>query len=133
MQVDLTVTISVILGLAAIVVPVIGQIISAIHDSYVRKIEIAEKRFTDFDLHRRAILENAVSALGGCVTKNDIDQLRDAGEALSLALSYLDDNTYKEALNVLSYVTNREKFKLSSLNAVIEGISTILRTIPKPH
>ena len=132
MQFDLTVTISVILALVAIIVPVIGQGISACHDTKVKQLEFENKQFIDFDLHKREILEQAISDLSKCLVNGTVSAFEKVGVSLGKALPYLSGDIHNYALTILGYAYDEKTVDKDIITEVIEGLSKSLQTITKP-
>ena len=75
-EIDLSLSISVILALCAIVSPILVAIINNIHHTKVRKLEIQQDQYRNTILHQRDVFENYSTAL------------KDYGEFYFAALSY---------------------------------------------
>jgi len=132
MQFDLTVTISVILALVAIIVPVIGQWISAHHDTKVKQLEFENKQFTNFDLHKREILEQAISDLSKCAVNGTVSAYEKVGVSLGKALPYLDKQTYLLAIQIINSAHEDDGVDKNTILYAIEGLCSCLQTITKP-
>ena len=133
MSFDFTITISVILGFSAIFVPLLGNIVSACHDTKIKKLELSESTHKNYILHKRDILEDAISHLGKFSTVDTVESLSGAGEALAKALPYLDGETYQQALKVLNFMLANDSFDTVAIKRSIEGITVLLKQIEESH
>ena len=87
-KVDLTVTISVILGCAAVISPIATTIISSIFQYRIKKLELREKRYQENVIYRRKIFEDYLRATGSCIASASSESLRDYGRSYFLAYTY---------------------------------------------
>lgn len=128
MQVDLTITISVILALTAIIVPVIGTIISSVHDTKIKRLELEQQRFSAIDLHKREILEQAISDLAKCRANFEFNNIVKASSSLSKALPYLD-KSYNTAVTIIGCTDSENVLIYDYIDSTIDELSNLLRTI----
>lgn len=138
MNVDLTITISVILGLSSTIVPVIGQIITAHHGTKIKRMEIEEGRFTTFEIHKRDLLEQAISDLANFSVCPKSETLSEACISLSRVLPYLTDTGYSTARILLDTEYYSPENKTDFADEVIDEMRNLLQTItmsskPKWH
>lgn len=87
-EIDLSLSISVILALCAIVSPILVAIINNIHHTKVRKLEIQQDQYRNTILHQRDVFENYLKHAGRCIYFADSTALKDYGEFYFAALSY---------------------------------------------
>ena len=108
-SVDLTLTVSVILGLSAIVSPILVAIINNHHQYKMKKLEYKQKEYEANILYRRKIYENFLSSLNKvCHVHND-ENITSYAESYSLAYIYLPDYVQKD-LGTLNLLIGRHKF-----------------------
>lgn len=95
-KIDLTITISVIVALCAIISPVLTAIIN---NRYLAKSEESkqkQKSYENTTLHKREIFENYMMYAGQCIYYSDPDALKNYGKyyfpALMLVPAYLRPN-----------------------------------------
>lgn len=91
-RIDLTVTISVIIALCAIISPTITSIINNRHQLKIKKLELQEKRNENTIFYQRTIFENYLKYSGECVTYFDSQAFRQYGEYYLVALMYASDD-----------------------------------------
>lgn len=87
-EIDLSLSISVILALCAIVSPILVAIINNIHHTKIRKLEIQQDQYRNTILHQRDVFENYLKHAGRCIYFADSTALKDYGEFYFAALSY---------------------------------------------
>ena len=91
-RIDLTVTISVIIALCAIISPTITSIINNRHQLKIKKLELQEKRNENTIFYQRTIFENYLKYSGECVTYFDSHAFRQYGVYYLVALMYASDD-----------------------------------------
>lgn len=92
MKIDLTVTISVILTLTAIVSPIATSIINNVHNSKIRKMELRHENLQTVIHHRNAIFENYLRYAGRCIAVADIEASKEYYEYYFLSLLYVSSD-----------------------------------------
>lgn len=96
---DLTVTISVIITLCAIISPILTAIINNRHQFKVLKMEAEQRRFEKTILYRRTIFENYLRFSGKCISHADEESMQEYGEYYLLALMYAPANIKHEMIS----------------------------------
>lgn len=91
-KIDLTVTISVIIALCAIISPILTCLINNRHQLTIRQLESEQKRYESTTIYLRSIFENYLRAAGKCVGRANSDALREYGEYYLVALMYAPDD-----------------------------------------
>ena len=91
-RIDLTVTISVIIALCAILSPIITSIINNRHQLKIKKLELQEKRCENTIFYQRTIFENYLKYSGECITSANSEAFRKYGEYYLIALMYVPDD-----------------------------------------
>lgn len=85
---DLTVSISVILALAAIISPILTALINNRHHTKIRKMEMQQQTYENTILHKRTVFENYLKVAGKCIYYSDTSSLKEYGEFYFHALMY---------------------------------------------
>lgn len=98
--VDLTVTISVILGIAAIISPVLVAIVNGFFQCKMRKIELREAVYKRTILKKQYALEKFIKALSSCAANQNEQSLKELGEYYPLAYMYSPDDVRKTMTEV---------------------------------
>jgi hypothetical protein len=108
-KIDLTISITVIVAIAAIISPVITTLLNNHYQLKIKKMEMQQKQYEDTVLYRRQIIENYLQALSVVMqTCNRINQ-ENYAKYYSVAYLYLPDAIQKE---------------MSEINHLIYGIGT---------
>lgn len=87
--VDLTVTITTILALVAIISPVLTAIIDNIFRLIIKHSENKQKRYEQNTLHKRELFENFLSAFNEVCHLQNVDAVRRYASSYSLVYIYL--------------------------------------------
>lgn len=125
-KVDLTISISVILALCAIVSPIFTAIINNMHQTKIKKMELKQQEYRDTIIHQRDFFENYLKHAGRCIYYADSDALKDYGEHYFSALMYAPDDLKSDMIEA-----NRLMLKDDWDNAsiLIEKLSTKIHDI----
>lgn len=92
MKVDLTITVTAILGIAAIISPIATAIINNRYQLKLKKLELHQKQLENTTYYIRSIFENYLRYAGRCIYNSDREACKDYGEYYFLALSYAPDD-----------------------------------------
>ena len=90
---ELTVIISLITALAAIVSPSIVAVINNKHNLRIKQIEIEQDMLKNIDLHEREVLEKALSGIGILMSWEDEESIKEACKNILMAVAYVDTET----------------------------------------
>ena len=101
---ELTVIISLITALAAIVSPLIVAVINNKHNLRIKQIEIEQDMLKNIDLHEREVLEKALSGIGILMSWEDEESIKEACKNLLMAVAYVDSDTGYMLREVVSLV-----------------------------
>lgn len=91
MEIDLTITVTAILGIAAIISPIATAIINNWYQLKLKKLELQQEHLEKTTYYIRSIFENYLRYAGRCIYNSDREALKDYGEYYFLALSYAPD------------------------------------------
>ena len=123
---DLTISISVIVALCAIISPILTAIINNRYQIKIKRIELTQQERRDFVLYHRNIYENYLKYAGRCIYFADQDALKDYGEYYYSALMYAPHDIQTDMINA-NRLMLEDKYDDASL--IIEVIATKIRTI----
>ena len=121
---DLTFTMTGIIALCAIISPIFTSIVNNIHQTKLKKMELAEQRFSNTVMHKRDIFENYLNCVGRCVNHPDASALKDYGEYYFSALMYAPLDLRDEMI-AANHCINESDFVRAT--KIIEGLT------PKIH
>ena len=88
MKLDLTVTITAILGIAAIISPIATALINNRHQLKLKKLEYQQKEKESSFFYKRGIYEDYLKYAGKCIALPDHNSLQEYGKIYGLALIY---------------------------------------------
>lgn len=106
MKVDLTITVTAILGIAAIISPIATAIINNLYQLKLKRIELQQKHLENTTYYIRSIFENYLRYAGRCIYNSDRDASKDYGEYYFLALSYAPDEMTDLLISINNCIYN---------------------------
>lgn len=106
--VDLTVTITAVLALVAIISPVLTAIIDNIFRLILKHSENKQKRYEQNTLHKREIFENFLSAFNEVCHLKDNDTISRYASSYSLVYVYLPANVQHDLATVNLLIEKRD-------------------------
>ncbi|RGZ70226.1 hypothetical protein [Lachnospira eligens] len=122
-KVDLTVTISVIIAICAIISPIITTLLNNHHICKMRKLDDAAQLQKDSYFYKRGIYEDYLRCTCRCITAASPAALNDYGKAYALALIYFPNELQDKiiALNndIKHYLWGEASSKLNELAPLI--------------
>ena len=125
-KIDLTVTISVIIALCAIVSPIFTSIINNMHQTKIKKLELKQQEYRDTIIHQRNFFENYLKHAGRCIYYADSDALKDYGEHYFSALMYATDDLKADMIEANRLM---QKDDWDNASVLIEKLSTKIHNI----
>ena len=125
-KIDLTVTISVIIALCAIVSPIFTSIINNMHQTKIKKLELKQQKYRDTIIHQRNFFENYLKHAGRCIYYADSDALKDYGEHYFSALMYATDDLKADMIEANRLM---QKDDWDNASVLIEKLSTKIHNI----
>lgn len=129
-KVDLTITISVVIAICAIISPVITTILNNHHQLKLKKLELkAENEKTTY-FYKRGIYENYLKYSGRCITLATRENLSEYGETYMLALIYFPENLQPELIKINESINvhNWDEAR-AQLNTLAPKIRSILKNM----
>lgn len=126
MSVDLTITISAILGIAAVISPIATAIINNHYQIKFKKLELEQQQLEKTTYYIRSVFENYLRYAGRCIYNADRDARKDYGEYYFLALTYspeilsdffikINDAIYSDDYDAAIPLLENLRFELSKL------------------
>lgn len=108
MKFDLTITVTAILGIAAIISPIATAIINNLYQLKLKRIELQQKHLENTTYYIRSIFENYLRYAGRCIYNSDRVALKDYGEYYFLALSYAPDEMTDLLISINNCIYNEQ-------------------------
>lgn len=125
-KIDLTVTISVIIALCAIVSPVLTTIINNCHQTKIKKLELKQQEYRNTIIHQRDFFENYLKHAGRCIYYADSEALKDYGEHYFSALMYAPDDLKADMIEANQLML---KDDWDNASVLIEKLTAKIRAI----
>lgn len=124
-NIDLTVTISVIVALCAIISPILTTIINNLFQIKLKRLESSQKRYEDTVLHKREIFENFLSAFNQVCQLPTNEAIAQYSSSYSLVYIYLPKKV-RDDLGTVNLLINNKKY-----NEAIKYVDAISMDICK--
>ena len=105
-KIDLTVSITAILAICAIISPILTALINNAHHTKIKKLELKQEHYQNTTLHRREIFENYLRYTGRCIYRSDSSALKDYGEHYFSALAYAPKDLAEDMIAVNNLIIN---------------------------
>lgn len=118
-KIDLTITITMIIALVAIVSPIFTTIINNLFLLKMKKLEIEQQHYENTVLHKRNILEKYIMYLSACTANPTPENLEKFSEYHSLAYMYMPLTT-QETMSKVYNLANEHNW-----NEIINYIDTL--------
>lgn len=116
-KIDLTVTISVIVALCAIISPILTALINNRHHTKIKKIELRQQHYEKTVLHQRELFERYLKNAGRIIQFPQIETKKDYGEAYFAALFLAPSELREQMIAVDKEITKLNMVAASSLLA----------------
>lgn len=123
-NIDLTVTISTILAIAAILVPSITTLLNNHHLYKMRKLDEAAELRKASSFYKRGIYEDYLRYVGQCVTQHSKESLENYGATYSLALIYFPEELIDKIIDLNNDIRD---FQLDNALDKLNDISPLIR------
>ena len=128
-KVDLTVTISVIIAICAIISPIITTLLNNHHLYKMRKLDDAALR-KDSYFYKRGIYEDYLRYTSQCLTNPSTVTLKEYGKTYALALIYFPDELQEQLISINNAINNHMwDNALSNLNEIAPIIRKQIQTM----
>lgn len=127
---DLSITISAIIAIAAVVSPILTTLINNHHQARLRKIELKQKHFEETVIYQRKIFENYLRAAGRCAGYNDGKASQDYHESYFLAFMYVPD-TFKPQMQEINQYFYRGDLEAANikLEQLIPNLQAYMKSL----
>lgn len=103
-KIDLTISITTILAICAIIAPILTAIINNLYQIKIRKIELKYESHKSTTLHNRDIFEHYLSATGRYLYYDDAQSEISYGEAYFSALQLVPKNIRNQMVSINSHI-----------------------------
>lgn len=105
-QIDMTITISVIVALAAIVSPVLTALINNNHHKKIKELEMKQTEYEQTILYKRNIFENYLKSLSMVAHYHSEENINFYSEYYPLAYMYSSPEVRNKILQANEFITN---------------------------
>lgn len=127
---DLTITISAIVAVSAVISPIFTTIINNHYQLKLKKIELKQKEYEQTILYKRNILENYIRYLNGVYQYPNNESLSNYAQYYSLAYAYLPENTRKKISDINHRLGQSAHANIvNEIDEIISDISDILQKL----
>lgn len=130
MKLDLTITVTAILGIAAIISPIATAIINNLYQIKLKKLEMKQQKLEKTTYYIRSIFENYLRYVGRCIYNADRETRKDYGEYYFLALSYAPESLSKSFIQINEAIYQDDyDVAIPLLEALKPEINKLLQTM----
>lgn len=128
-KVDLTITISIILAVCAIVVPTINTMLSNRHQLKMKRLDLTYEESKELRFYHQSIYENYLKCTMRCLNYPNEEALHSYSDYYSLALVYFPSELIGTILEINDYIVAKDrKSALHITNELSEKIRSIIKT-----
>lgn len=125
-KLDLTVTVSVIIALCAIISPILTSIINNRYQFKIRKLENQQHRFETQIAYRQKIFEDYLRSAGKCMAYVNTDSLREYQQYYQVALLYASDEIREQ---MISTNTSMQKRLWNDVSKKLEKLTPMIHAM----
>ena len=126
-KIDLTISISVILAVCAIISPIATTLINNRYQLKLKDLEYQQKEKESSFFYRRGVYEDYLRCTGKCIAHPTRENIQEYGKIYALALIYFPENLIAD-LRIPAY-RNIMKERWDSANSGLNKIAPKIRTI----
>nr|WP_300821894.1 hypothetical protein [uncultured Acetatifactor sp.] len=123
---DLTISISVIVALCAIISPILTSIINNRYQIKLKCMELSKQEYRDSILYQRNIYENYLKYAGRCIYHADNNAKKDYGEYYYSALMYAPPDIRSDMLEANKLMSEN---RYDEASVLIEGLTAKIHAI----
>ena len=129
-EIDLTISISVILAVCAIISPIATTLINNRYQLKLKDLEYQQKEKESSFFYRRGVYEDYLRCTGKCIAHPTRENIQEYGKIYALALIYFPENLIAdlESLHTEIYEERWDSAN-SGLNKIAPKIRAILRSM----
>ena len=129
-KLDMTVTISAILGASAIIVPMLTTILNNFHQMRLRKFDAKQEAKKNSNAFKRDIYESYLKTTGRCISDPTSEHFAEYGDIYPVALIYFPDNLVAKLLALDSLISEKHwKEARATLNDLAPLIRDLVQTL----
>ena len=126
MKFDLTITVSVIVALCAIISPIITSVINNHYQIKLKEIELHEKNLEQTVFYKRTIFENYLKYAGRFILDFSNETAQNYGEWYALALLYAPESLHSQMNQLHKYLRS---YSSDAANELLEQITPQIHTL----
>ena len=121
---DITITISVIVALCAIVSPIFTAIINNHYQLKLKKIELEQREYEDHVLYERQIYETYLANAGRCINCQNLETEREYGASYLVALMHAPPEWREIMIKADRQIATMER---EAANDTLETLTPLIR------
>lgn len=129
-KIDLTITISVVIAVCAIISPIITTLLNNHHVYKMKKLDLKRETEKSSYFYKRGVYEEYLRSAGKCVANADKESLQEYGKIYLLALVYFPEELRDELITINDYISKFSwKEARPALDELAPKICTILQNM----
>lgn len=126
-KIDLTITVSVIVALAAVISPILTALINNHHQTTLRMLELKQKHYEQTVLYKRNIFENYLKGLSMVSQNTTLENIDRYSKYYSLAYMYLPEHIQIKMSYVNNLLHNNESIPTANIDVIATDICAELQ------
>lgn len=125
-KIDLTITISVVIAVCAIISPVITTLLNNHHVYKMKKLDLKRETEKSSYFYKRGVYEDYLRCAGRCVSNADNKTMQEYGEIYLLALVYFPEDLRSELIHINDLIC---KFSFKEARPALDNLASKICTI----
>lgn len=125
-KIDLTITISVVIAVCAIISPIITTLLNNHHLYRMKKLDLKQESEKSSYFYKRGIYEEYLKLAGRCAANADNKALQEYGEIYLLALIYFPEDLRPELIRINGLLC---KYSFSEARTALDALAPKICTI----
>ena len=126
-KIDLTITVSVIVALAAVISPILTTLINNHHQTKLRMLELKHKHYEQTVLYKRNIFENYLKGLSMVSQNPTMENIDRYSKYYSLAYMYLPEHIRIKMSSVNNLLHDNESIPTANIDVIATDICAELQ------
>ena len=129
-KIDLTITISVVIAVCAIISPVITTLLNNHHLYRMKKLDLKRESENSSYFYKRGVYEEYLRCAGRCVANATSETMQEYGKIYLLALVYFPEELRDELICINDYINQHDwRDARPALDGLAPKICTILQNM----
>lgn len=125
-EIDLTITISVVIAVCAIISPVITTLLNNHHLYRMKKLDLKQEAEKSSYFYKRGIYEEYLKCAGRCVANANSEAMQEYGKTYPLAIIYFPEDLRPELMRINNLICS---YSMQEARAALDELAPKICTI----